>query len=73
MKTLKMRQERINKGWSQEFVAKQIGITNQAINLLETAQRYPSYPVLLKLEDLFNLSHRELFAPAPDTPDDTTN
>lgn len=60
MKVLNIRQERINKGWSLDFVAKQIGVTNQAINLIETAQRDPSYKVLCKLEDLFKKSHREL-------------
>ncbi len=70
---LVIRQERQQRGWTQEYVAKRIGITKGALKNIETAQRRPSYEVLVKLEDLFNLSHRELFAPAPDTPDDTTN
>lgn len=67
MKTLNIRQERIDRGWSLDFVAKQVGVTNQAINLIETAQRDPSYKTLCKLEDLFGKSHRELFGAA--TPD----
>ena len=64
--TLVIRQERINKGWTLEYVAKQIGITKSAFRLIETAKRRPSYEVLVKLEDLFGKSHRELFAPATD-------
>jgi transcriptional regulator with XRE-family HTH domain len=62
MKTLNMRQERLNRGWSLDFVANQLGITKSAAQMLETAQRKPSYEVLCKLEDLFNLPHRQLFS-----------
>ena len=65
---LTMKQERVKRGWSQEFVAQQIGVTPEAIHYLETAQRKPSYDVLVKLLDLFNYSDpRELFREA--TPD----
>lgn len=66
MKTLNVRQERLKHGWTLEFVAKSIGITNQSISLIETGQNKPSYDVLCKLEDLFNLTHRQLFAVADD-------
>ena len=64
MKYLQMRQERINKGWTQDYVAQRIGVTNTTIHDIETSRRKPSYDVLLKLENLFNKSHRELFAVA---------
>ena len=57
-----IRQERIKRGWSCEDVAKQIGVTAEAVRLLETGGRKPSYDVLVKLEDLFGMTHRELFA-----------
>ena len=63
-----MRQERIAHGWSCEYVAEQTGLTAEAIRLIETGERNPSYPVLVKLEDLFRLSHRQLFAVADDAP-----
>jgi len=66
--TLMLRQERIRRGWTQEYVAKQTGLSLTAIQKIETAQRNPSYPVLVKLEDLFRLSHRQLFAVADDAP-----
>lgn len=56
-----MRQERIKRGWSCEYVAEQSGLTAEAIRLIETGERNPSYPVLIKLEDLFGLNHRQLF------------
>lgn len=68
MKVTFMRQERIINGWSQEFVANKIGTTKQSIQRIETLQRKPSYDVLVKLEDLFKLSHRQLFAVVDETP-----
>lgn len=56
-----MRKEREKRGWSCEYVAEKVGLSEEAIRLLETGQRNPSYPVLVKLEDLFQMSHRELF------------
>lgn len=66
---LVLRQERISRGWTQDFVAKQVGVTNTTVQMLETGQRKPSYDVLVKLEDLFGLTHRQLFGAA--TPDIT--
>ncbi len=60
-------QERKAKGWTQEYVAAKIGISSEAVSMLETAQRKPSYDILVKLEDLFQMTHRELFGAA--TPD----
>ena len=64
-----IRQERINRGLSCEYVAEKTGLTAEAIRLIETGERNPSYPVLVKLEDLFQMNHRELFGAA--TPDNT--
>lgn len=65
---LNIRQERIKRGWTQEYVADQVGITKQAVQLLENAHCKPSYEILVKLEDLFEKNHRQLFAAADDTP-----
>lgn len=59
-----MRQERMKREWSCEYVAEQTGLTAEAIRLIETGERNPSYPVLVKLEDLFGLTHRQLFGAA---------
>ena len=59
-------QERNRRKWSQEFVAKQVGVTASAVGFIETGKRKPSYDVLVKMEDLFGMSHRELFAAVDD-------
>jgi transcriptional regulator with XRE-family HTH domain len=59
---LQFRQERLARDWTQESIANYIGVTSQAVNLIESGKRYPSYPTLIKLENLFGLNHRELFA-----------
>lgn len=62
-KITKMRYERVNRGWTLDYVANQIGISNQAVSKIELQQtRNPSYNIIVKLENLFNLSHRELFS-----------
>ena len=55
------RQERIKRGWSCEYVAELTGLTAEAIRLIEIGERNPSYPILVKLENLFQMNHRQLF------------
>lgn len=55
-----IRQERLKHGWSCEFVASKVEITSEAIRLIETGERNPSYSVLIKLENLFQMNHRNL-------------
>lgn len=58
-----MRYERLNKGWTLNYVANQLGISNQAVSKIELQHtKNPSYKIIVKLENLFNLSHRELFS-----------
>lgn len=58
----RMRYERIKNGWSLEYVANYLDITNQAVSKIELLKtQNPSYDILVKLEDLFHLSHRQLF------------
>lgn len=65
-----LRQEREKRMWSQDYVAKQIGISREAVSMLETGAIKPSYDVLVKLLDLFEYSDpRILFGAA--TPDNT--
>ena len=58
---LMIRQERIENGWSQSNVAKQVGITQTMLQKIETGQRHPSFDVLVKLEDLFVMDYLDLF------------
>ena len=61
-----LRQERIRHGWTQEYVGKHIGVTAEAVGMMENGKRKPSYSVLVELENLFEMSHRELFSAAPE-------
>lgn len=58
---LMLRRERIERGWSQKSVAKQIGLTQTTLQKIETGQRKPSFNVLVKIEDLFGMDYRDLF------------
>ena len=57
-----LRQERVKRGWTLTFVADACGVSAQAVCDWEHNRRRPSYEVLVRLEDLFQLNHRTLFA-----------
>ena len=70
---LQIQRERLNRQWTLDCVAKKVGITNQAVSLIETGQRKPYYDVLVKLLDLFGYDDpRKLFEVVEKTkkPDD---
>lgn len=59
-----MRQERIKRGWTQDYVAKKCGVSYQTVCDWENNRRKPSYDVLVKLLELFECNDpRLLFAP----------
>lgn len=51
---------RESKGWSRKQLGERVGVTSEAIRLIEAGKREPSYKVLVALEDAFGASHREL-------------
>nr|DAS18890.1 MAG TPA: Helix-turn-helix XRE-family like protein [Caudoviricetes sp.] len=51
---LHIKHERINKDWTQEYVATQLGITKQAVQQIEQNQTKPSFEILVKLLELFD-------------------
>ena len=53
MSTTLMRNIRIAKGWTLQWVGDQIGLTRDAVNKIETGKRHPSYEVIIKLQTLF--------------------
>lgn len=60
---LMIRQERLKRGWTCEYISKQIGVCAETVRLIETGKRKPSFDVLVKLLDLFEYSDpRQLFA-----------
>ncbi len=60
MQITRLRNERIKREWTQEYVAKQVGTTRQTIQRIETSKRKPSYDLLVKLQNLFNLYRIDL-------------
>lgn len=66
MKVTRLKQERINRKWTQNDVAIKVGATKQSVCDWEKCRNIPRHEVLVKLENLFNLSHRELFAAVDD-------
>lgn len=56
-----LKRERVKRGWTQGQVAKACGVSTQTVYDWESGRRKPSYEVLVKLEDLFKMNHRELF------------
>lgn len=59
---LRIKQERKKRNWTLEYVANKIGTKKTTVQMIENGKRKPSYEVLVKLEDLFESNHRELFA-----------
>ncbi len=64
---LMLRQERLRRGWTQQYVAQKAGVTKSAILLLETGKTKPSYDVLVKLLDLFEYNDPRLLFAVADT------
>ena len=58
---LRITKERLDRQWRMEDVARQVGITKPSIHQIEHGKNKPSFEVLVKLENLFGLTHRELF------------
>lgn len=58
----RLRKERLDRGWTLEYVGKQVGVTKSSILRIETLQNKPSYDVLVKLQELFGLYRCDLLA-----------
>lgn len=57
--------ERKKHNWTLEYVAHETGVKKQSVHDWETGRKKPSYEALLKLENLFGKSHRELLQSVP--------
>lgn len=56
----RLKKERINKGWSQEELAKKLFVSRQSVSKWENGQNYPSIEIIIKISDLFNVTIDEL-------------
>ena len=54
---------RAERDWSQERLAKELGVSRQTINAIETGKYDPSLPLAFKFAQLFDLSIEEIFDP----------
>lgn len=52
---------RAERNWTQDDLAKQVGVSRQAINAIETGKYDPSLPLALKLARLFSQPVEALF------------
>ena len=57
----RLRELRGNRGWSQADLAKQLSVSRQTINAIETEKYDPSLPLAFRLADLFKLRIEEIF------------
>lgn len=55
-----LKQTRLSNGWTQQFVANNIGITKASYSNIETCKRSPSLKVALKLQKMFGNSIENL-------------
>ena len=52
----RLRALRISKGWTQSQLSARLGVTKSVISAYETALRYPSYDILIRIAALFGVS-----------------
>jgi len=53
---------RAERDWSQEDLAKQLGVSRQTINAIETEKYDPSLPLALKIGRLFDQAVERIFS-----------
>lgn len=55
-----LKNERKNKGWSQEELAEKLFVSRQSISKWENGLNYPSIEIIIRLSELFGLTIDEL-------------
>jgi putative transcriptional regulator len=54
---------RAERNWSQQDLAKQLGVSRQTINAIETEKYDPSLPLAFKIARLFARAVEDIFTP----------
>ncbi|RJP46520.1 MAG: transcriptional regulator [Anaerolineaceae bacterium] len=54
---------RAERDWSQADLAKQLGVSRQTVNAIETEKYDPSLPLAFKIAKLFEKRIEEIFSP----------
>lgn len=57
----KLREERLNQGWTIKYVANLMGISQSMYGYIENGGKRLSYDMAVKLADLFKMTPDELF------------
>lgn len=52
---------RAERGWNQQDLADQLGVSRQSVNAIETGRYDPSLPLAFRIADLFGLKIEEIF------------
>ena len=52
----RLRALRISKGWTQSQLSARLGVTKSVVSAYETAMRYPSYDILIRIAAIFSVS-----------------
>lgn len=63
-------EQRKLKGWTQEKIAKKLGVTTQSYSYFENNKRNPSVDILVKLGSIFGVSISKLVGEVDDSPQD---
>lgn len=59
----RVRELRLERGWSQAELGKHVGVSRQAINAIENGKYDPSLPLAFTFADLFESRIEDLFFP----------
>jgi putative transcriptional regulator len=52
---------RAERGWTQEVLSKELGVSRQAVNALETEKHSPSLDLAYRIAAVFNTSVEQIF------------
>ena len=58
---------RAERDWSQQDLAKALGVSRQSVNAIETGRYDPSLPLAFTIAEVFDLAIEEIFIREADT------
>lgn len=62
----RLRELRAERGWSQQKLAEELGVSRQTVNALETGKYAPSLPLAFRIGRVFGLKIEEIFSDGPE-------
>lgn len=65
--TNRLRELRAERGWSQQYLGEQLGVSRQSVNAIETGRYDPSLPLAFRIAELFGLAIEQCFT-SPSAP-----